>query len=935
MQKADTDNDGLTDYEEIKLYNTDSLKTDTDGDGIPDGDELSLGLDPKNPATHGVPDAEYKVEQEIPAESKVLEKINTEENPYRLSVEVKASGYVEGSLEAKETKYAVALENEFMVGVASELSCTNEYSIEEVTLSFEIDEAYIDNAIGLFPEAEELSGIKRFNVFKYFEDINMLLPIEMEVDVENNRIYAKTDELGTYCVMDMELWLASFDVPEGVYQEATTFFMATERATENSGEGEIRCDINGIAKEITEIEKIVPVADVRQDKTMLFTLNREAAVTPIDVVFLLQSSGQLPDTFDSQKAMLVDLLSVLNEQYGEENVRFRVIMYNLSGVEMLASESGELWFADDSKLASALANIEYQYTSDYTVRGGAFEALQSVEFKENASKFAVQIMNGSTLVGTTYFQQINSCVQLGINYSELIPEGYVYSNPDYKQQVEAAIASTNGMSVIYRSNTPQVLYDHIVAYTVSPQTEFDAIVPTGWKHIVLDGVLDPDNGVNSDTDELTDWEEIDTERICWEEGGTIILPTIQECIDFAEEPYAKDGLARFKTAKQVPGMPSSDFYKYLDYVLNSTRILPLFSDPTAEDSDGDGLLDLHDPRPLSAKNYGENHISMENEDVVTLLQQCLVYLGYLDMKGNSYGTFGGLTSAAVQLYQVNHRMYSKNEALVVRDIEDETKKGKYVRSYWLDEITYYSIICEAVNCGYLVSNDDVFNIQSVENAFAFFENVYVPKSVPLETINVSKNVLKPVYIESVDITSQEDFTNIYVYDLTVPLEAMLKQGAKEFHLHHYWCNSNPSWFFNDGLDNITYNNSSAQCKRKHSDYMWLISQVANGKRYDVKVEKCWESFFDDLNMEVPYYHSSYPFIYNSEEINAEKFGNILYGYAGHAGGYSCEELEFGGSFYSLVTTGKRDDKEDSDNVTLGYSLYEKAKKDYNFLHVAP
>ena len=44
----DTDNDGLFDKEEVKIYLTDPLNSDTDGDGILDGAEVKSGRDPRN-----------------------------------------------------------------------------------------------------------------------------------------------------------------------------------------------------------------------------------------------------------------------------------------------------------------------------------------------------------------------------------------------------------------------------------------------------------------------------------------------------------------------------------------------------------------------------------------------------------------------------------------------------------------------------------------------------------------------------------------------------------------------------------------------------------------------------------------------------------------------------------------------------------------------
>ena len=42
MNEKDTDYDGLTDYEEIKVYNTNPLEVDTDNDGLSDYEEVEI-----------------------------------------------------------------------------------------------------------------------------------------------------------------------------------------------------------------------------------------------------------------------------------------------------------------------------------------------------------------------------------------------------------------------------------------------------------------------------------------------------------------------------------------------------------------------------------------------------------------------------------------------------------------------------------------------------------------------------------------------------------------------------------------------------------------------------------------------------------------------------------------------------------------------------
>lgn len=47
---VDSDNDGLPDKEEVKIYQTDPLNPDTDGDSYKDGEEVYAGYNPKDPS---------------------------------------------------------------------------------------------------------------------------------------------------------------------------------------------------------------------------------------------------------------------------------------------------------------------------------------------------------------------------------------------------------------------------------------------------------------------------------------------------------------------------------------------------------------------------------------------------------------------------------------------------------------------------------------------------------------------------------------------------------------------------------------------------------------------------------------------------------------------------------------------------------------------
>ena len=171
---------------------------------------------------------------------------------------------------------------------------------------------------------------------------------------------------------------------------------------------------------------------------------------------------------------------------------------------------------------------------------------------------------------------------------------------------------------------------------------------------------------------------VDTDKIDWEADGTILLPTITNCLEFGDKTYAEDGLERFKSDQWVPGMPTSNFAKYLDYILNKTKILPIISDPTDEDTDGDGLLDgepiiidsikvaPRDPEPLKANGpngiWNAQHQQALNGDVAT------EYDGWYDIDWSNWewgswpSAFTGIGSYILQFRTDNLDMALHSDA---------------------------------------------------------------------------------------------------------------------------------------------------------------------------------------------------------------------------------------------------------------------------------
>lgn len=224
----DTDNDGLTDGDEVNIYGTDPLKYDTDDDGISDGDEVALGTDPLSPTTDGIADTERTFVQTIDADDEILKDINTEYNPYDLSLEITAAGNAQSSLTVQESGYSDSMFNWSILGTCPELNYDDSCKVDEVVLKFKVDEEYIDNPDSEYAEENpEFAGIKRYNVFRFFEEDNILLPVKTDVDVENNTVSATVSDLGTYCLIDMECFL------QDIVQGAEDFENENSEKTEN------------------------------------------------------------------------------------------------------------------------------------------------------------------------------------------------------------------------------------------------------------------------------------------------------------------------------------------------------------------------------------------------------------------------------------------------------------------------------------------------------------------------------------------------------------------------------------------------------------------------------------------------------------------------------------------------------------------------------
>lgn len=203
-KNPDTDYDGINDFDEVMVYKSNPLVSDTDGDGINDGDEVKLQLNPNSKLTDGVLDSERCTEQKVPESAPQLTTLNSKENAYTISLDINAAGCAESNLSVDESNYEVAINSDAVLGAIPKLQYNEDMKVKGVRVNFHIKDEYIPKMDSAWPE--ELSGIKHFHIFKYFSNVNMILPVITEYDENSNTIYTDVDELGTYCVINLEKW---------------------------------------------------------------------------------------------------------------------------------------------------------------------------------------------------------------------------------------------------------------------------------------------------------------------------------------------------------------------------------------------------------------------------------------------------------------------------------------------------------------------------------------------------------------------------------------------------------------------------------------------------------------------------------------------------------------------------------------------------------
>lgn len=552
---ADTDEDGLSDYDEVKKYKTNPLKEDTDGDGISDNGEIKLGLDPLKVKSDGkTSDAERTFEQKLSSDSDMLKIVNNEDSPYQLSISAKSSGYINEAVSVDISAYSNYLQNDAVTGEIVDIDYEDSFKIESFTISFTVSE-----------------NAENYYIFRYFDDVNMLLPVETNYDA--NRIYTDCTEDGTYCIVDMDMWISN-----------------------SSG-----------AKEIQSAYTLYNAAYVS-------SANKTKMLDDIEVYFIMYITGTRVSSAQTALSKASETLINYCNKYSK-TIKLYYVAYT---GDLIVNERTKLNYLDNK---STTSDIDYMvknsvYLTDTSNVDKRYCSLHKV-ISNSVLKISEEHSDCSKICFVVDYNFAPSCGQDQAVVKTMKANGtyfsFIYPNNNKNRDIYYFLSSDMD-EVNWKDDFSDIVVDKVIGDKSSldimgynyqsglfGNVSLNAEITYDWYLAAMGKLTEAEikkiGLPDSDGDGRYDFEEINMTYIKFDENGNIIIPTF-------EELYAE------VLKKHKNGEISSKYWKSFkscyqartlyDENIGNVPILVLYSNPDYSDSDGDGIPDLNDKRPTKA-----------------------------------------------------------------------------------------------------------------------------------------------------------------------------------------------------------------------------------------------------------------------------------------------------------------------------------------------
>ena len=188
----DTDDDDLNDGEEVNSYGTDPLVPDTDNDGLDDVAEIEFETDPLNPDSdsNGVLDGDEKRQQTF-----TFEVENKDCAVSEVTVSSECTGYLKNSM----TVHSIMNEDQLcsnivgLVGEPFEIETTSDF--DTATITFSINKSKLKG-----------KSLDDLQFLWYDEENDEFIELPTSFDENNSSISVETTHFSKYAAVDSDKW---------------------------------------------------------------------------------------------------------------------------------------------------------------------------------------------------------------------------------------------------------------------------------------------------------------------------------------------------------------------------------------------------------------------------------------------------------------------------------------------------------------------------------------------------------------------------------------------------------------------------------------------------------------------------------------------------------------------------------------------------------
>lgn len=592
----DTDNDGLSDYDEIYKYNTNPTIFDTDGDKLSDGDEIILQLDPNNKNSNGdLQDNQVTFEQYISSDTECLTNINNNISEFDVSVNMSAAGVAEKSLVTNLSKYSSLLDDELIIGKAIDFDYDENFSIDKLKIQFSLDSSLLAD-----------KNLEDYMIFEYFPDTNYLLPVETRYS--SDTVYVETNRTGTFCLVDIN----EFDEKNNkiLEFESNNNLMSNLILNYKLGETEVvfLVDVSGCLIEETLTQTRKSIHDFSQ---ALFEHCDDAVVSIIGyypngaygTTKLIKYKNSQNETICTDLEAVDEAISYLSSCTEDKDNNIDAAIYTLEGLIDMDLFSSDCPNKYAFIVADSTYSFKYKLGYKLVIPNTTKESLQKI----NKSDVKLNFLFGKEILDQTI--AINNlktvCGKYEFGIYQKSNKGY-FADQAYYEVYSDAVISKNSIPIAYTcSISPNV---------VPKQVERNAFINSI-------GIRDYSNVPEADENGMINFEDavIKTGAAKYDANGNLKFDTYYTACENDELTY--NGYEQLMKNLRIS----------TKLTLSTTLITPFSSKILYDDDDGDGIPNKDDKSPTEPIDDHfrviDNIDALEINDLISDNYQTLIEKG--------------------------------------------------------------------------------------------------------------------------------------------------------------------------------------------------------------------------------------------------------------------------------------------------------------------